>query len=101
MSEERPIILELDCATGIQTERPMTDEEYEHYQAMQESNAVQQAALQAQLEKEQADKASARAKLAALGLTDDETEDNTNLCYTYSLSNYEFLLALFKSSLFV
>jgi len=72
MSEERPIILELDCATGIQTERPMTDEEYEHYQAMQERNAVQQAELQAQLEKEQADKASGRAKLAALGLSDDE-----------------------------
>lgn len=52
--------------------RPMTDDEYAaHLQAVAEVEA-QVAAQEAEKAAQQAAKQSARAKLAALGLTDDE-----------------------------
>jgi hypothetical protein len=68
----RPTVLELDCETGISTEREMTDLEFE---AMQERQANFEAQLE--LDKQASEqkaylKASAEAKLAALGLTAEE-----------------------------
>jgi len=65
-------VIEVDCSTGISTERDMT-----------EAELAAQAAMQAQAEKQREEeeeaqvaadalKASATAKLSALGLTADE-----------------------------
>lgn len=73
MSEEmRPTILIINAATGEETLRDVTDEEWEEMKAMDAKNAeriAEEEAIQAQRE---ADKASGDAKLKALGLTDDE-----------------------------
>jgi hypothetical protein len=65
-------VIEVDCSTGISTEREMTAEEV----ATQEKMAADFAAAQATQEaadKAKADaKAAALAKLQALGLTADE-----------------------------
>jgi len=65
-------VIEVDCSTGISTEREQTPEEI----AAQEAMAAEQAKRQAEDEaiaKAKADAlASAHAKLAVLGLTPDE-----------------------------
>lgn len=69
---DTPIKIEVNCATGIAVEVPLTAEEIEQ----RELDAI--AAATAQAEREAAEaatadaKASAQAKLAALGLTADE-----------------------------
>jgi hypothetical protein len=64
--------LVVDCSTGITTEVELTAEEI----AQREADAAAYAAEQAQRETDDAAKATAKAsavaKLAALGLTDDE-----------------------------
>jgi hypothetical protein len=68
----RPKVVEIDCSTGVETVRDMTDEEMAAQEAMRadfeareaERLAVEEAAAEA--------KASATAKLAALGLTEEE-----------------------------
>jgi hypothetical protein len=67
-----PTVIEVDCSTGISTEREMTAEEVTAQQAMQ-------AELEARRHKEETEaaavaeaKASAEAKLTALGLTAEE-----------------------------
>jgi len=72
--EERPLVIEFDCATMIQTERLMTDEEFEEHkvrvaQAQQDIDAEHSAKI---AEREKA--LSGRQKLADLGL--DEAEIN-------------------------
>jgi hypothetical protein len=65
-------VIEVDCSTGVSTEREQTPEEV----AAQEAMAAEQAKRQAEDEaiaKAKADAlASAYAKLAVLGLTPDE-----------------------------
>jgi hypothetical protein len=57
-----------DCATGETIVREMTDDEMaRHDQIVADQQTAEQAAAEKQAAKE-----SARAKLAALGLTDDE-----------------------------
>jgi hypothetical protein len=69
---DTPKVVEVDCSTGITTERDMTAEEIANMQAMQaEAEARRQAEEEAAAAKAAA-KASAEAKLAALGLTADE-----------------------------
>lgn len=69
---DTPIKIEVNCATGIAVEVPLTAEEIQQ----RELDAI--AAATAQAEREAAEaaeadaKASAQAKLAALGLTQDE-----------------------------
>jgi len=69
---DTPIKIEVNCATGIAVEVPLTAEEI----AQRELDAI--AAATAQAEREAAEaaaadaKASAQAKLAALGLTPEE-----------------------------
>ena len=74
MSDEltNPIIVEVDCSTGIAVERPMTEQEAVDHARMQEH------AIAAIAEREQAQSAqqealiSAQTKLVSLGLTAEE-----------------------------
>jgi hypothetical protein len=67
-----PIAVEVNCATGETVERPLTAEEI----AQREVDAAAAAAAEAERvaveESKAAARASALAKLAALGLTEDE-----------------------------
>ena len=69
---DTPTAIEVNCATGEVTERPLTAEEI----AQREADAVKFAQEQAAKEAEEANKAalkqSAQEKLKALGLTDLE-----------------------------
>lgn len=69
---ERPKVVEIDCSTGVETVRDMTDEEIEAQEAMRadfEKRAQEEMALK--LEQEVA-RASAVEKLTALGLSQEE-----------------------------
>ena len=65
-------IIEIDCSTGISTERDMTPAELEAQAAMQAEAEANRLAAEAEAAAKAAAKASAEAKLAALGLTADE-----------------------------
>lgn len=67
-----PTVIEVDCSTGISTERPMTAEEIQTMEERAAAFAAEQAAREAEAQAKAAAKASAEAKLAALGLTADE-----------------------------
>jgi hypothetical protein len=72
MANEILTAIEINCETGEVTERPLTAEEL----AQRELDAAQAAEQQAQREAEEAARIaaqeSAKAKLAALGLSEDE-----------------------------
>ena len=61
-------LVELDCATGIETIRELTSEELEEREELAQQSQAQLAALEAK----QSARASALAKLSALGLTEEE-----------------------------
>lgn len=65
-------VIEIDCSTGISTERDMTPDEIAAQEKMAADMAAQQAEQEAQAKAKADAKASAAAKLAALGLTADE-----------------------------
>ena len=65
-------VIEIDCATGISTERDMTQAELDAHAAMQAQAEADRAAAEAEAEAKATAKASAEAKLAALGLTAEE-----------------------------
>lgn len=67
-----PTVLEVDCSTGVSTERPMTAEEIQAMEERQAAFAAEQAAREAEEAAKAVAKASAEAKLAALGLTAEE-----------------------------
>ena len=67
-----PTAIEVNCATGEVTERPLTAEEIAQREADAVIYAAQKAAEEAEAQAKATAKASARAKLAALGLTEDE-----------------------------
>ncbi len=71
-SSERPKVVELDCSTGIETVRDMTDEEIEYQQQLSTEFEAREAAKAQEEEAKAAAKASAEAKLTALGLTAEE-----------------------------
>ena len=62
----------IDAASGVITDRPMTDDEVEQYEADIEANKKRAARQAAAIADRAAAVVSARAKLANLGLTDDE-----------------------------
>ena len=67
-----PTKVVVDCSTGFVSEIPLTDEEMTQREVDSAAAAIEQAEREA-AEAAKADaKASAMAKLAALGLTDDE-----------------------------
>jgi hypothetical protein len=67
-----PTVMEVDCSTGISTEREMTSEEITAMNERQAAFQAQSAADEAAAETKAAAKASANAKLAELGLTAEE-----------------------------
>ena len=67
-----PTLIEVDCSTGISTEREMTAEEVTAQQAMQAEAAARRHEEEAAATAVAEAKASAEAKLAALGLTAQE-----------------------------
>jgi hypothetical protein len=70
MSNELETVLTVDAETGEQSERPMTAEELAEREIMTAEYAQRKAESQAKIEARQ----SALAKLAALGLTEEEVE---------------------------
>jgi len=72
MTIDTPMVAEVDCSTGIQTNRPMTEAEIANMQAMQAESEARTAADEAAATAKAAAKASAEAKLASLGLTAEE-----------------------------
>ena len=67
-----PTVIEVDCSTGISTERPMTADEIQAMNERQAAFEAQQAAEAEAAAAKAAAKASAEAKLAALGLSAEE-----------------------------
>lgn len=72
MTDEAKMVIEVDCTTGVVTERPMTEEEIANAAVMAETFAAQQAIFEKEMEEKAQAKASAEAKLSALGLTPSE-----------------------------
>ncbi len=72
MSDTTPIAVVVNCETGQVEERPLTAEEIAQREADAAAAAAAEAERQAAEEAKAAAKASAIAKLAALGLTEDE-----------------------------
>lgn len=69
---DTPKVLEVDCATGISTERDMTAEEIANMEAMRADAEARRIAEEEAAAAKEAAKASAESKLAALGLTPEE-----------------------------
>ena len=67
-----PTAIEVNCETGIVTERPLTAEEIAANEAAQAQAAADALAAEEVAQAKAAAKASAQAKLATLGLTADE-----------------------------
>ena len=65
-------VIEVDCSTGISTEREMTAEEIANMEALQAEQAARQHEADAEAAAKAEAKASAEAKLEALGLTAEE-----------------------------
>ena len=72
MSDTTPIAVIVDCTDGTVTERPLTPEEIAQREADAAAAAAAEAERVAAEEAKTAAKASALAKLEALGLTADE-----------------------------
>ena len=67
-----PTAIEVDCSTGVVTERELTAEEITQREADAAAFAAAKAEEEAAKAAAEVAKASAQAKLAALGLTADE-----------------------------
>lgn len=65
-------IAEVNCETGEQVERPMTEDEVAFHLEMREKARLEWEAREAELAAKEQVKASALAKLTALGLTEEE-----------------------------
>ena len=72
MTNERPKTVDINCTTGEVTERFLTDEEIAESQRAYEIGQANLAAKEAEEAAIAEAKASAEAKLAALGLTAEE-----------------------------
>ena len=64
----------VDCSTGEQTIEPLTAQEISDLEALRAQAEADRAAAQAEADAKAEAKASALAKLAALGLTEDEAK---------------------------
>lgn len=69
---ETPTLIEVNCETGETVERPLTPEELAQREIDMAVAAEEQAARLAEEEAKAAARASAIAKLTALGLTEEE-----------------------------
>jgi len=66
------MVMEIDCTTGEETLRPMTETELEIRQQMLDAETARNAAAEAEAVAKAEAKASGEAKLTALGLTAEE-----------------------------
>jgi hypothetical protein len=71
---DRPTKAIADCATGIVSIVELTDEEMEQLEKDRVEYETRSAVIKAQQEEQEQIKASALAKLAALGLTEEEAK---------------------------
>ena len=69
---EKPTRIEVNCTTGEQTVIELTDEEISQLETDRANAEAERAAREAEATAKAEAKASALAKLAALGLTEDE-----------------------------
>jgi hypothetical protein len=69
---DTPTVIEVNCATGEQIERPMTAEEITQRETDAAAFAARQAIEQAEAEAKADAKLTAQAKLQALGLSGEE-----------------------------
>lgn len=69
-----PTAVEINCETGEVTERPLTAEEIAANEAAAAQAEVERAAAEAEAQAKADAKAAAIAKLAALGLTEEEAK---------------------------
>jgi hypothetical protein len=72
MTTNTQMVTEVDCSTGIQTERAMTTEELSNWEALRAETTALMEAREAEEAATAAAKESAQAKLSALGLTAEE-----------------------------
>lgn len=72
MTEERPNKVTIDVSTGEQIVEPLTDSEWEELKQMQAEALAERETQEAEAQAKAEAKASAIAKLAALGLTEEE-----------------------------
>lgn len=72
MTTNKPMVSEINCETGEEIQREMTDEEYAQHLADKDAYAIQVSQWEAEKQAKAETKASALAKLAALGLTEEE-----------------------------
>lgn len=70
----KPMISEFDCATGVQTEREMTDEEIANLEIANQERLEQQKEQDAQAVAANAKLAATREKFLGMGLTQEEVE---------------------------
>ena len=70
----KPMISEFDCATGVQTEREMTDEEMAGLEVSRQESLKQVEAENAQTVAANAKLAATREKFLGMGLTEEEVE---------------------------
>jgi hypothetical protein len=77
-TSETKKVVEIDCSTGIEVVRDMTNEEIEYQEQVNVEFEVREAAKIQEEEQRAASKASAKAKLSALGLTEEEISAITN-----------------------
>jgi len=70
----RPTKVIVDCSTGVSTEIELTDEEIAQYEIEAQLQEAELARLDAERQAKIEAKASALAKLTALGLTEDEAK---------------------------
>jgi hypothetical protein len=71
---DKPVKIELNCTTGEETIIPLTDAEIEQDRIAQAESDARKATEQAEAQAKAEAKASALAKLAELGLTEDEAK---------------------------
>ena len=75
---DTPMAVEINCATGQETIRPLTEEEIAQRAKDAEGFVKEQAAREAEAQAKADAKLAAQAKLLALGLTSEEVAALTN-----------------------
>lgn len=74
MTQEKMFVTEINCATGEQTQREFTAEEYAQAAIDKANFEAQETAREAEAQAKAEARASGIAKLVALGLTEEEAE---------------------------
>lgn len=72
MAKQKLYVSEVDCSTGIQTEREFTEEEYANYEKLLAEQAEQIKLREAEAQAKAEAQAAAIAKLETLGLTAED-----------------------------